>query len=43
MQVMFGGTNVNKDVAALTRGPPNILVRWLLLPGSFKDSDVMPY
>ena len=28
-QVMFGGTNVNKDVAALSRGPPHILVRIL--------------
>ena len=23
---MFGGTNINKDVSALNRGPPNILV-----------------
>ncbi len=26
VQVMFGGTNINKDVSALNRGPPNILV-----------------
>ncbi len=26
VQVMFGGTNINKDVSALNRRPPNILV-----------------
>ena len=30
MQVMFGGTNINKDVSALNRGPPHILVGRLL-------------
>lgn len=26
VQVMFGGTNINKDVSSLNRGPPHILV-----------------
>ena len=26
LQVMYGGTNINKDVSALNRGPPQILV-----------------
>lgn len=29
---MFGGTNINKDVSALNRGPPNILVGTPSLP-----------